>query len=118
MHVVRIQPNDIDTLSGWWRARAGHGFPPGWLPETGFWVPGILGAFLYRTDSKVAYIECVISNPDSKKSERYQALAAVGKAIAEEAKEQGFHYLIGLTSLPSVAECGSKEDGYIISELS
>lgn len=114
MDPIRVREEDIAVLDDWCRRRGMSPFPPGWLPPTGFWVPGILAAFVYRTDSALAYIECVISNPDTTPGDRQRALFAVNERIEAEARSWGARYLIGLTSIDSVARAGIAR-GYHVS---
>lgn len=115
MDVQHVTADDRPTLDAWCVAHGKKPFPKGWLPPTGYWVPGVLAAFLYRTDSRVAYIECVISNPDTSKEERKSAMLAVGEAIAEHARGDGFLWLFGLTEYPTVAD-NARLKGYVVSE--
>lgn len=115
MHVLPVTDADLATLNAWCRDHGKSPFPEGWLPPTGFWVPGVLAAFLFRTDSRVAYIECVISNPNTTKEQRREAMLAVADRIAEQATAEGFLYLLGLTAIESVAEAGRLR-GYVISQ--
>lgn len=102
----------IDSwCDGWQMSR----FPDYWLPATGFIVPETCAAFMYRTDSGVAYIECVISNPQKEHSERNEGMRAVSAAIIEEAKACGFKVLLGLTANHQVANA-SAEEGYMVSD--
>lgn len=68
------------------------------LPEVGYWVPGILSAWLYRTDSKIAFMEEMASDPDATKEQRHEASLLVQDAIAEHARSVGYRYLLGFTS--------------------
>lgn len=115
MQIKRINDQDLPILNSWCREWGMSPFPEGWLPPTGFWVPGVLAAFLYKTDSKLAYIECVISNPGVGKEERREALFAVNEAIEDEAKASGFQYLMGLSANKSITEAGNMKN-YKLSE--
>lgn len=91
----RVTPDHLPMIQEWCKLRGMSEFPDGWLPPTGFVFAKIAAAFLYKTDSSVAYMECVITNPDTTKTERYMALDQVTEAICEEAKAQGFRFLLG-----------------------
>jgi len=75
---------------------------PELLPPTGFVVPELAMGFLYGTDSKMALIEVLISNPMASRELRSQALDAVVEAIIAEAQARGFTRLLGYTALPAV----------------
>jgi hypothetical protein len=102
----------IDSwCDGWKMSR----FPDWWLPETGFIAENTLAAFMYKTDSGVAYIECVISNPEKPHKERNAAMRDVNTAIEDEAKRLGFRVLLGLTANYEVAKA-SEEEGYQVTK--
>lgn len=82
--------SDYWTLASWWNA---HNWPcpdQEMLPETGFIVEDVCAGFLYKTDSKIAWLEFIISNPKIEKEKRTQSLDLVISALCEEAKKLGF----------------------------
>jgi hypothetical protein len=115
LKAVEITEQDLPRIRGWWSDHGADVYPEGWDPPTGYWVPGVLAAFLYRTDSKVALIDGVVSNKASTAEQRRQAMFLVGGAIAARAKSEGFKWLRGLTRYPTVAE-NSRQAGYRVSE--
>ena len=81
---------DYWTLASWWNT---HKWPcpdQEMLPKTGFIVEEICAGFLYKTDSKIAWLEFIISNPVSDKQERNKALDLLIKKLCEEAKNCEF----------------------------
>lgn len=115
MEVVRVKDSDIQEISCWRAARGKVPFEDGWLPETGFMVPNILAAFVYKTDSKLAFFEGVIASPDTTHEERQEALGLVGDAIISWARENGFKYLQGSTAIASVARVSASR-GFRVTE--
>ncbi len=111
---VPIQAEDLAQIDGWSRQRGVMEDPDGWRPQLGYWVPGVLAAWLYRTDSKVALIDGVIANPDTSADQRRLAMRAVSDAIASKARSEGFRWLKGLTRFSTVAENG-RDAGYFVS---
>ncbi len=101
---IRLTSDDIPTLNAW---MAAHNHPgrlgKGYIPEVGYWVPGVVSCFLYQTDTKVAYIDGFLSNPESKKEDRHAAMIEVGKSLCDEAAKRGFETLRGTTTYPSIA---------------
>lgn len=91
-------------------------YPEGWLPPTGGYViDGVVAAFLYLTDSKVAFLENVISSPDSTKEQRREALILITQAASRDAHAAGAKYVVGLTAIKSLAET-AKMAGFNVSE--
>jgi hypothetical protein len=78
------------------------GPPADSLPPTGFVVDGIVMGFLYKTDSRLTYLGCVVSDPASDKEARGRALDALLDALADEARGLGYVYLVGSPSIPSL----------------
>lgn len=79
-------------------------FPEGWLPPTGLIVEGIIAAFLYMTDSKIAIIENVISNPAASQADRKHWLLQIASQLEATACERGFRYLTGSTCNRSIED--------------
>jgi hypothetical protein len=103
MQVVRyVEPEHREMVDAWCRAWEMATFPPGWLPEVGFIAPGVAALWVYRTDSRVLFVENVISSPDAEDADRARALDALTEAVMAYAREMGGAYLVGQSSIPSV----------------
>lgn len=74
------------------------------LPPTGLIVENIAACFLYRTDTPVALVEHLISNPKSDETERRQAVSEIIGELLAEAKRQGAAIIYALTPISGVAE--------------
>lgn len=83
---------------------------PECFPMTGFIVPGLAACFLYKTDSSVAYIDLLISNPEGPKDKSRAALDEVVLACIDQAKKDGFKILTATTKHRSVVERGQKHN--------
>lgn len=77
---------------------------PDFLPKVGFVAPGVAMAFLYQTDSKIAFIEALIANPDVKGDARSAGIDEVVGAVIAEARTLGFKALIAQTDMHAVAK--------------
>jgi hypothetical protein len=77
---------------------------PDSLPEFGLIVDDIAIAFLVRTDSAVAYIDHVITDPRSEKLKRDRALKTLFLELETQAKREGFSVVTTLVNLPSHIE--------------
>jgi hypothetical protein len=103
MEVLRYDPaQHRGWLRAWLDWHDERPVTPELLPATGFVVPDLAMGFLYRTDSGVALIEVLLSNPMASRELRSEALDAVVTAIIDEARAGGFTRLLGYTALPAV----------------
>lgn len=87
-----------------WYQMFGETMIPEALPKTGYIVPGVAAGFLYRTDSSLCWLECLVANKDVPKEERNLALDAVVVALSQDAKKLGFKTLLGSTQLAAVVK--------------
>jgi hypothetical protein len=85
------------------------------LPPTGFVVEGLAMGFLYKSDSKAAQIETLISNGYAPREARDAATDLVVEAIIAEARASGFLVLLGITSLDAVVQRALKH-GFALDE--
>lgn len=70
----RVLDLDFDEIEKWFEARDMHMPPKSLFPKTGFIVEGVAAGFIYFTDSKVAILDCYISNKDADKQLRADAI--------------------------------------------
>lgn len=76
---------DYGTVSQWWKAREWPIIPLEYLPNHGLIIDNYCAGFVYNTDSAIAWIEFIVSNPNSDKVKRSQAMdilidSLIGKA--------------------------------------
>lgn len=87
--MVRLyKPEDYETVAGWWKE---WGWPPileGHLPKIGVIVDGKAAAWLYQTDSDVAFLEWFVTSKE--REGREEAKSAVIQALTGIAKELGY----------------------------
>lgn len=113
MHVVPYEKEKhLPIVNGWKIARGKPAFPDFWLPKTGFMVfdgeNAIIAAFLYVTDSGLAFLENVISDENSTREQRQKGLDLIGEATEAEAKARGIRAVQGQTSVKTVADAASR----------
>jgi len=90
---------------------AGHGLAPiplAMFPPTGYVVEGLAAVFVYHTQSTVAFIETLVSNPGADKRDANRALDAAVRAALRECEDAGCEAVIATTSLPAVARRARK----------
>lgn len=87
-----------------WGEKWGSSYKEEYFPETGFIVPGVAAYFLYRTDSKICYLENMIRNPDASKELADKALEVIVTSLLRKANELGFEVAYATTASQSVID--------------
>lgn len=82
---------DYPTVKEWADKRKFPLVPPEFLPPNGFIIDDCCVCFVYRSETPIAWLEWVISNPDS--DVRDDALNLLIEAACDWAKGQGFKVL-------------------------
>lgn len=88
--------DDYALICSWWTKR---GFPciaAALLPQNGVIVDEKAAGFLYSTDSGVAWLEWVVSDPDS--APTGEAVQQVVYELVEAAKQLGFSVILTTTN--------------------
>lgn len=104
MEARKFIPFDFEEINNWYYKRNLPSIPQHLLPPTGFIVPQIAAAFLYKTDSALAIIEGCISNPESFQEDRALALDLLLEQLVIEAKKEGFKMLMVSANKQSIIE--------------
>jgi len=89
-NIRAYKQSDYEILSSWWRGWSWPLVPKECLPQTGYIIDDLCAGFLYKTDSSIAWMEWIISNPKADKFVRGEALDVLIVSLIEKAKEQGF----------------------------
>ena len=95
LNIRRLQESDWEVLPTWWEKWEGWKTPDREaLPDNGLCGlmvhkgdKKILAGFMYTTNSKGAWVEYIISDPDYREKDRQKALDLFVKA-------QGFKYIL------------------------
>lgn len=95
LEIRKFDPEqDYADVVAWWTARKWPTIALDLLPKTGFIVEGygvkICAGWLYKTDSKFALIEWIVSNPLPGHESRGEALDILMLRLVETAKRQDF----------------------------
>ena len=95
----RLESSDYDTLVTWWKDWKWEAPPRDFLPENGtggFMVSSddsdICAGFIYLTNSKIAWIEFIISNRQYKEEDRNKAIQFLIDSLSAVAEESGAKY--------------------------
>ena len=100
-NIRKLEPSDYeDILVGWWKA---WGFKPpaqDFLPEHG--VGGLLildsetpvcAGFIYLTNSKISWVNWIVSNKNYKNKKRSKAIITLLKGLINIAINSNSHYV-------------------------
>ncbi len=83
-----------ETVKTWWEFWKWPAVPPPMLPRTGFIIEDadgqICAGWLYKTDSKWAVLEWIISSPKARGMRRKAGLDHLIRALVDEAERMGF----------------------------
>jgi len=90
----------------WWESRQNIEFPARLLSDTGMVAyhesRPVAAAFLYLTNSKVAWIGWPISDPESDAEVRSEALNAVFENLQSEARRNGHELIFTISGIPAL----------------
>ncbi len=106
---------DHVRLSNWWTA---HGWPPvssTILPPNGYIVGECAAAFLYLTDSPIAWMEWLVADPEAPKEFRSACINQLVDHIAEVARQKGASLLFTSTNHPAL-EKRLTENGFQVGD--
>lgn len=96
LNIRRLNDEDYSTLVKWWESWNWPIIPKDFLPNLGFIVEknniGIVAGYLYTSNSKVGFLEWVVSNPEYRESDRKDAITLLIQAVERVLKDQGFKY--------------------------
>lgn len=106
--IRKATEEDLKTVNQWSLGWKMERLQDWWLPEENFIIDNIIFASLYKTDSKLAYMENVISNPTCPTEIRKIALGKLGPHIFDYCRQLGFKAVMGWTSNTSVAKTSEK----------
>jgi hypothetical protein len=108
MEARKLEPEDYDMLVDWWKAWRWTPPTRDMLPENGECgvmitdgATPVCAGFLYETNSKIAWIEFIISNLEYKdKAKRAEAIGVLIDVLTVVAKAGGFKlcYSISMNS--------------------
>lgn len=124
LNVRELRESDWDTLVGFWKAW------PEWeqhptkdlLPLNGCGGvmvekegKPIIAGFLYLTNSKVAWLEWIVSNPDYRESDRKEALELLINTLETVAINQGYKIILSIGRNKGLIET-HKKLGYTVDD--
>lgn len=116
MIAVPFTSEHLNQLNQWVTKWKGKILPPSFYPEIGgFIVENHCAAFLYLTNTSMAFYENIIVNPDSNETERTEAINLVDSTIADFAKLNNVILMMGRSANASIIKRGI-DNGWSISK--
>jgi hypothetical protein len=100
--------DDYETLCVWFLGRGMVPPPLSSFPKTGFIEDMCAAGFLVETDTTVACIDFMISNPECAPKKRSEAIDNVAKMLIDHAKRKNYKYVKCATVLQSVVKRSEK----------
>ena len=93
-----LTESDYETLLDWWDFWKFNAVPYDFLPKTAYMIThngiDVIAGFIYETNSKVCWIEFVVSNPNIKDRDlRKRAKIHLISILSELALQKGFRYI-------------------------
>jgi hypothetical protein len=122
LKVRALVESDLEILHEWWKA---WGWPPvtkDLLPLNG--LGGLMvykhetlitAGFLYLTNSKVAWLEWIVSNPDYRESDRKDCIKLLISSLEEIGRQQGYNIILSVGRNQSLLEI-HRTLGYTVDE--
>jgi hypothetical protein len=98
-----IDPADLQVINEWMWGHGHSSLVREALPTIGKIEPGVIAGWLYITNSKAAWIEPIVSNPDAPARKISDALDELVASLTAEAKENGTEILVAFPCVPSLA---------------
>ncbi len=122
LKVRALEESDWDTLQLWWKIWQWPIMNKDMLPLDGCGglmvyknnTP-IVAGFLYLSNSKVAWLDWIISSPTYKEEDRKEALELLISSLEEVAKQQGYSIIISIARHKGLINT-HKKLGYTIDE--
>lgn len=102
MDIRRVKPSDFGLIAGWYAERGLHVPDMASFSDTGFIADDRAAGFVYLTNSNVAMIDALITNPTTVPSLRRESVAKLVGVMIEFAISLGCTNIIALTEHPAV----------------
>lgn len=114
LYLTNYKHDDHYLMLEKWLDSKGLVIPPkSFFSDCGFCINNIAIGFLFKTNSKQAYIDHVAADPNSSYEDRQLALDFLYKHIEKIALDEGYEIITGLARLPTM-KTRFEDNGYRI----
>lgn len=93
MEIRPYTSSEYPLICSWWQARDWPIISPECLPKHGILVGNYCAGFVYTTDSSLAWIEWIVSNPATDSKERNQAMDILIDSLIGKCRLLGARYI-------------------------
>jgi hypothetical protein len=100
--IRRYKDSDYGMIKKWAKSRGMLAPKAASLSTLGYICDERVAGWIYLTDSNIAFIDGVISNPDTVPSFRRMALKKLCGAMVEKAQQMGYTNIIATTKHPAI----------------
>jgi len=122
LNVRALQEADWENMSSWWKWWRWPAVSKETLPLNGCGgvmvckgeIP-VAAGFLYLSNSKVAWLDWIVSNPQYRESDRKEALEMLIKALENVARQENYSIIISIARNKSLINI-HKKLGYMVDE--
>jgi hypothetical protein len=122
LNIRALKDSDWDILCSWWKWWRWPEINKGMLPLNGLGglmvykgdIP-IAAGFLYLTNSKAAWLDWIVSNPDYRECDRKDSLALLIDGLETVAINEGYNSIISIARNKSLINI-HKNLGYTVDE--
>lgn len=118
----QLKESDWETLQSWWKAWGWPEMNKDLMPLDGLgglmvYKGNILIAagFLYLSNSKVAWLDWIISNPEYREKDRKESFNLLINNLEDVAKQQGYNIIISIARNKSLIDT-HKKLGYTVDD--
>lgn len=108
MSLRRVTSKDFPVIVHWYRQRQLTPPDPRALSDVGFIADGRVAGWLYLTNSNIALIDGVVSDPKSTPSLRRESLNKLIGCLIDFAVHLGYTQILGVTKHPGIESLGKK----------
>ena len=115
MNTRTLTESDYEILSDWWKAWGWPVMAKDMLPDNGTGGimvenkgENIVAGFLYWSNSKLVWLDWIISNPDADKKIRKQAIEMLILTAEQMVKDAGSKYIMSISRSNSLLEIHEK----------
>ena len=115
MNTRTLTESDYEILSGWWKAWGWPVMAKDMLPDNGTGGimvenkgENIVAGFLYWSNSKLVWLDWIISNPNADKKIRKQAIEMLILTAEQMVKDAGSKYIMSISRSNSLLRIHEK----------
>lgn len=105
-----FESSDFEMIDSWFFERTKCHLDKDLLSKNGFIIPNAAVGFLYLTNSKLAHVDFMITNPDASQKFRHEALQLICEKIISYAKELHIKMILVNTKVGFMKELAIKND--------